>query len=235
MTETIAPHNYRHDDDAAVGLNWPRIAGMSAALAVHVAALLLLMAPVSPPQGDADKTERVAVQLIKPPPPPPPPPPKEIVPPPPAPNLPPQPPRPSPPVPPTPQPPIVSDTANAVSYQAPPPAPPAPPAPPPPPAPPAPSGPKVNNNDLRGNLCGQPSQTPLQIAINKASAKGFSGGTARISVTYTAEGGVTATSVSGSSGDRDLDRAAASWARGVKICAGAAGTGTLPIVLNVGE
>ena len=73
----------------------------------------------------------------------------------------------------------------------------------------------------------------LQVAIGKAAAKGFGGGTARVTVNYNADGSVSGTSIAGSSGDRDLDRAATSWARGVKICAGAAGQGVLPIVLNV--
>src|SRR3546814_2913495 len=41
-------HDDRDDDD---GLNWPRITGITLAIAVHVAALLLLLAPVAPPGG----------------------------------------------------------------------------------------------------------------------------------------------------------------------------------------
>ena len=48
MTETTARYEYQKDRED--GLNWARIAGISAAIAVHVAALMLLMAPVSPPQ-----------------------------------------------------------------------------------------------------------------------------------------------------------------------------------------
>ena len=47
MTETTARYEYQEDREE--GLNWPRIAGISAAIAGHVAAWMLLMAPVSPP------------------------------------------------------------------------------------------------------------------------------------------------------------------------------------------
>ena len=42
MTETTARYEYQ-EDDRDEGLNWARIAGISAAIAVHVAALMLLM------------------------------------------------------------------------------------------------------------------------------------------------------------------------------------------------
>ena len=71
MTETTARYEYQEDRED--GLNWPRIAGMTAAIAVHVAALMLLMAPVSPPQTADEQEDRVDVQFIEPPPPPPPP------------------------------------------------------------------------------------------------------------------------------------------------------------------
>ena len=44
MTETTARYEYTEERDD--GLNWARIAGISAAIAVHVAALMLLMAPI---------------------------------------------------------------------------------------------------------------------------------------------------------------------------------------------
>ncbi|MBA3486113.1 MAG: hypothetical protein H0T88_02790, partial [Lysobacter sp.] len=38
--------------DPEDGLNWARIAGMTVAMAFHVAALLLLLAPMAPPASD---------------------------------------------------------------------------------------------------------------------------------------------------------------------------------------
>jgi TonB family protein len=52
-------------------------------------------------------------------------------------------------------------------------------------------------------------------------------------LTFTASGDVTAVSISKSSRDRDLDRAAISWARGVKLCPGAAGEGILPFSFSL--
>ena len=43
------------NDDRAVGLNWPRIAGMSFVIAVHAAALMLLLAPVTPPGQESSR------------------------------------------------------------------------------------------------------------------------------------------------------------------------------------
>lgn len=77
MTETTARYEYQ-EDDRDEGLNWARIAGISAAIAVHVAALMLLMAPVSPPPSADEQADRVDVQFIEPPPPPPPPPPMPV-------------------------------------------------------------------------------------------------------------------------------------------------------------
>jgi protein TonB len=50
---------------------------------------------------------------------------------------------------------------------------------------------------------------------------------------FTADGSVTSAAVSQSSHNRDLDRAALSWAKQVKLCPGAAGTGFLPIVMKL--
>ena len=46
-------------NDGDPGLNWPRIAGLSFVIAIHAAALLLLLAPVAPPgeeKADEDVT-----------------------------------------------------------------------------------------------------------------------------------------------------------------------------------
>ncbi|QDQ74057.1 energy transducer TonB [Pseudoluteimonas lycopersici] len=45
---------------------------------------------------------------------------------------------------------------------------------------------------------------------------------------FTADGSVTTVSIAKSSRNRDLDRAAQSWARGIKMCPGMAGEGILP-------
>ena len=134
----------------------------------------------------------------------------------------PQPPQPTP-TPPQEQPPVVFDTPAPMDVAAPPPSPPAPP-------PPAP-GPRTNPSDLRASLCSKPSDTPLALAIRKAQQ----GGTAVIQLQYSADGSVTSATLSKSSRNRDLDRAALSWAKQVRLCPGAAGSGLLPIVMNLGE
>src|SRR3546814_11992740 len=55
-------HDDRDDDD---GLHWPRITGITLAITVHVAALLLLLAPVAPPGGataEDDSTRAVNIE-----------------------------------------------------------------------------------------------------------------------------------------------------------------------------
>ena len=130
MTETTARYEYQRDRDDD-GLNWTRIAGISAAIAVHVAALMLLLAPISPPAQQSEEADRVDVQFIEPPPPQPQP--RTVTPPPPE------------------QPPIIADTPRAVDTPAPPPAPPAPPTQPPAAKPSPPSG------DLAASMCTRPS------------------------------------------------------------------------------
>lgn len=96
MTENL-PKSDKNDDRE--GLNWARIAGLAFAIAVHVAALLVLLAPIAPPPDEADEEEVTLVNFIRPPPPPPDPPP------------------------------VVFDDPSPVDTPAPPPAPPSPPAP----------------------------------------------------------------------------------------------------------
>ena len=61
MTQDLAtPEN---NDDREGGLSWPRIAGISFALALHAAALLLLLAPISPPAQEADEEDVVNYEL----------------------------------------------------------------------------------------------------------------------------------------------------------------------------
>jgi periplasmic protein TonB len=71
---------------------------------------------------------------------------------------------------------------------------------------------------------------PLIQALNKS---GSTSAELSLHLTFTADGSVTAVSVARSSRDRDLDRAAQNWARGVKLCPGAAGDGILPFSFNL--
>ncbi len=72
MTQDLELHA-RNDDDRD-GLNWARIAGITIAIAFHVAALLLLLAPMAPPAQQQKDEDVTFVNLIKPPPSPPSPP-----------------------------------------------------------------------------------------------------------------------------------------------------------------
>lgn len=72
MTENL-PKSDKNDDRE--GLNWARIAGLAFAIAMHVAALLVLLAPIAPPEPEAEEKDVTLVNFIRPPPPPPPPPP----------------------------------------------------------------------------------------------------------------------------------------------------------------
>ena len=211
MTQPLPPPSDKHEDrDEALGLNWARIAGISFVIAVHAAALLLLLAPVTPPGTDKSEEEVTRVVFIEPPEQPP----KQI-------KLTPQPPTPQPPTPPPPQPPVVFDEPSPMDTQAPPPAPPAPKPPP---------GPSYNANDLRAAICSKPSMGPLVRALMQS---GSDSANLALRLTFTADGSVTQVSIAKSSRNRDLDRAAQSWARAVKLCPGSAGEGILPFSFSL--
>ena len=57
MTQALEIHTH---DDEPEGLNWARITGITMALAVHVGALLLLLAPMVPPQAETAEEERAS-------------------------------------------------------------------------------------------------------------------------------------------------------------------------------
>ena len=57
MTDNL-PHPDRHERQP---LNWPRIVGISFVIALHVAALMLLLMPVAPPGAQVEEEEGVAV------------------------------------------------------------------------------------------------------------------------------------------------------------------------------
>ena len=53
----------KSEEDREGGLSWPRIVGLSFAIAIHAAALLLLLAPISPPAQDVEEDD-VVLSLI---------------------------------------------------------------------------------------------------------------------------------------------------------------------------
>ena len=65
MTQDLAQTEKKHDREG--GLSWPRITGVSFAIALHAAALLLLLAPISPPAQDVAEEDVVSVTFIDPP------------------------------------------------------------------------------------------------------------------------------------------------------------------------
>lgn len=67
MTQRL-PNNASGQDP---GLDWARIAGFTMVITFHVAAVLLLLAPVNPPATDAEQDDVTQVVIIEPPPPPP--------------------------------------------------------------------------------------------------------------------------------------------------------------------
>jgi len=187
-------------------ISWPRIAGTSFAIALHVVVFMMLMAPISGQQA-ADKEEDVTlVSFVEPPkpPPPPPPPPKEppktitkIV----------EQPKPTPVPPPPEAPPIVYDDPSPVAFEAPPPAPPAPVAAP------ADFGGTV---DPTGRALNKPVYPPEEMR------RGITG-TTLLTLSYDVAGNVTDVKVKKSSGNRNLDRAAIKAANRWKINPGMRG------------
>lgn len=181
-------------------ISWPRIAGTSFAIALHVVVFMALMAPISG-QQKVDKEEDVTlVSFIEPPkpPPPPPPPPKEppktitkIV----------EQPKPTPVPPPPEAPPIVYNDPSPVAYEAPPPAPPAP-------------APVVQDFggeiDATGRAMNPPQYPPEE------QRRGVTG-TVTISLSYDPNGNVLEVQVIKSSGNRNLDRAAVKAAKRWKV------------------
>ena len=70
----------------------------------------------------------------------------------------------------------------------------------------------------------------MQRAMNQA---GIDSAEVYLHLAFTADGSVTSVSIQKSSRNRDLDRAAQSWARGLKMCPGMAGEGVLPVIFNM--
>ena len=101
MTQNLRTYSSDEQDE---GLNWSRVTGYTLVIAIHVAAILALLAPVSSPEQAVQEEDATRVVIIQPPQPTPIPPPPE-------------------------EPPVVFDDPSPVDTPAPPPAPPAPPAP----------------------------------------------------------------------------------------------------------
>ena len=185
MTQRL-PNNASGQDP---GLDWARIAGFTMVITFHVAAVLLLLAPVNPPATDAEQDDVTQVVIIEPPPPPEPERPPEIK------EL--APPQPSPLPPPPDDPPVVFDTPSPMDTPAPPPAPPAPPAPPQ----------SIEASiDISSRAMNPPRYPPAALRSGIT-------GTVILVVSVDANGNVTDVSVERSSRNRDLDRAAIQAAR----------------------
>jgi len=196
MTEQLVIN--RHYRDEATGLSWARIIGIAFVIALHLAALMLLLIPAVAPKAAVEKERNIVVTLVDaptPPPPPPPPPPKPPeTPPPPVKNL--APPKPTPTPPPPEAPPIdvpeprPSDIAT----------------PPTPPAPPAQATDIGASVDISSKNMNPPKYPP------SAFRSGAQGEVILI-IDVDANGNVTNVSVEKSSRNRDLDRAAMDAAR----------------------
>ncbi|MBE2292153.1 MAG: energy transducer TonB [Xanthomonadaceae bacterium] len=105
--------NRHYEESEESGLSWPRIIGIAFVIALHLAALMLLLIPAVAPKADVEQERNILVTLVDAPPPPI----KEL-----------SPPKPSTVPPPPEAPPIdVADPRPTDVFQ--PPAPPAPPAP----------------------------------------------------------------------------------------------------------
>lgn len=71
MTEQLVFHHRYDDSDKDKGLSWPRIAGIAFVIALHLAALMMLLIPAVAPKAAAEKERNVMVTLVDAPPPPP--------------------------------------------------------------------------------------------------------------------------------------------------------------------
>ena len=194
MAEQLVVHrNYEETEDS--GLSWPRIIGIAFVIALHAAALMLLLIPAVAPKADVEKERNILVTLVDaPPPPPPPPPPPQDKPPPPIKEL--SPPKPSPVPPPPEAPPVdVAEPRPTDVFQ--------PPSPPAPPQPVADIGASV---DISSKNMNPPRYPP-------AAARSGIEGEVVLVIDVDANGNVTNVSVEKSSRNRDLDRAAMEAAR----------------------
>jgi len=69
MAEQLVVHrNYEETEDS--GLSWPRIVGIAFVIALHLAALMLLLIPPVAPKAEVEKERNILVTLVDAPPPP---------------------------------------------------------------------------------------------------------------------------------------------------------------------
>ncbi|TWH15115.1 energy transducer TonB [Pseudoxanthomonas taiwanensis] len=189
MTEQLVVHrNYEETEDS--GLSWPRIIGIAFVIALHLAALMLLLIPAVAPKAEKEKERAILVTLVDAPPPPP----KQDKPPPPIKEL--SPPKPSPVPPPPEAPPIdVPEPRPTDVFQE-----------PSPPAPPAPPTDIAASVDISSKNMNPPRYPP-------AAARAGIEGEVILIIDVDANGNVTNVTVEKSSRNRDLDRAAMEAAR----------------------
>ncbi len=74
MAEQLVVHR-NYDEPEESGLSWPRIIGIAFVIALHAAALMLLLIPAVAPKAEVEKERNVLVTLVDAPPPRPTPPP----------------------------------------------------------------------------------------------------------------------------------------------------------------
>ena len=186
MAEQLVVHR-NYDEPEESGLSWPRIIGIAFVIALHAAALMLLLIPAVAPKAEVEKERNVLVTLVDAPPPQdkPPPPIKEL-----------SPPKPSPVPPPPEAPPVdVAEPRPTDVF-----------TPPAPPAPPAPVAVIQASVDISSKNMNPPRYPP-------AAARAGIEGEVILVIDVDANGNVTNVSVEKSSRNRDLDRAAMEAAR----------------------
>ncbi|HRF84167.1 MAG TPA: energy transducer TonB, partial [Pseudoxanthomonas sp.] len=64
--------NRHYEESEESGLSWPRIIGIAFVIALHLAALMLLLIPAVAPKADVEQERNILVTLVDAPPPPPP-------------------------------------------------------------------------------------------------------------------------------------------------------------------
>lgn len=192
----MAIYNYYEEEAPDNRVRWPRVAGLSVALIVHVVMFGMLLLPPTADAPSATQDELLTdVVFIEPPPPPPPPPPEPPPPPPPDEPPPPPPEQPPPDIPPPPPEPVAIPTAPPSEMAIPAPvAPPAPPAPPPAP-------------DV-GASVGADYQNRRGLRYPPQAAQRREEGTVTIRVYVNASGDPEKVELQKSSGSRHLDQAA---------------------------
>ena len=68
MAEQLVVHRYYEEAEES-GLSWPRIIGIAFVIALHLAALMLLLIPAVAPKAEAEQERNILVTLVDAPPP----------------------------------------------------------------------------------------------------------------------------------------------------------------------